>query len=297
MAGAYHALLEHTARLLHAAGDAQGAIARLTDLLTRDHCNEPAARLLKECYDAQGERAAAARVYHTLRVRLQDELHVLPGPRTEELYASIRRAPVTPTATRTVLSVQRRRQPRPSELNPPVRREEELARAEHVLDDVRQHGGVYALFVQEEAGVGKSYVAHEILNRVRQRGFTVLVGAARGWRRALCLPDRGPEAARARAVSVPTQTLRAVLTAAPGVAAPLPEVAAHRECAPAVMPQDTRLQRDVVHALATVCAGQPTALQLDDLHDADEATLAVVRDLVWIGFPAGLLRSTIAPAR
>ena len=102
---------------------------------------------------------------------------------------------------------------------------------------------------------------------------------------------------RVRALSVPTQTLRAVLTAAPGVAAPLPEVAAHRECAPAVMPQDTRLQRDVVHALATVCAGQPTALQLDDLHDADEATLAVVRDLVWIGFPAGLLRSTIAPAR
>lgn len=54
---AQHALLEHTARLLHAAGDVRGAIALLTDLLTRHHCNEPAARLLKECYDAQGERA------------------------------------------------------------------------------------------------------------------------------------------------------------------------------------------------------------------------------------------------
>ena len=64
------------------------------------------------CYDAQGERAATTRVYHTLRVRLQDELHVLPGPRTKEFYASIRRAPVTPTGTRTVLSVERRRQPR-----------------------------------------------------------------------------------------------------------------------------------------------------------------------------------------
>src|SRR5436190_10448475 len=45
----------------------------------------------------------------------------------------------------------------------------------------------------------------------------------------------------------------------------------------------------VAAALVAVCAGQPTALLLDDLHDADEATLAVVRDLVWMGFPAGLL--------
>jgi hypothetical protein len=168
--GAYHALLEHTARLLHAPGDVQGAIA----LLMRDHCNEPAARLLTACYDAQGERAAAARVYHTLRVRLQDELLLLPGPRTEELALRVhpsRRCDAH--GTRTVLSTQRRRQPRPTELNPPVGREEELARAEYVLDDVWQHAGVYALFVQEEAGVGKTYVAHEILNRARQRGFTV----------------------------------------------------------------------------------------------------------------------------
>jgi hypothetical protein len=43
LAGAYHALLEHTARLWHAAGDVRGARALLTDLLTRDQCNEPAA--------------------------------------------------------------------------------------------------------------------------------------------------------------------------------------------------------------------------------------------------------------
>jgi hypothetical protein len=62
--GAYPTLLEHTARLLHAAGDVQGAIA----LLTRDHCNEPAARLLAAAQGvlrrARRARCGGARLPH-----------------------------------------------------------------------------------------------------------------------------------------------------------------------------------------------------------------------------------------
>jgi hypothetical protein len=58
---------------------------------------------------------------------------------------------VTPTETRTALAVQRRRQPRPTELNPPLGREEEPARVEHALDNVRQYGGGNTLFVQGAA--------------------------------------------------------------------------------------------------------------------------------------------------
>ena len=101
------ALLSHASSLLHSAGDIRGAIPLLIALLAVDPCNERAARLLMECYHAEDERAEAARVYHTLRARLQEELRVLPGRRTEELYAAIRhsssstepRANAQPTVT------------------------------------------------------------------------------------------------------------------------------------------------------------------------------------------------------
>jgi DNA-binding SARP family transcriptional activator len=282
------AVLGHAARLLHAAGDTHGAIPLLAALLAADPCNERAARLLMECYDAEGERAEASRVYHTLRAHLQEELHVLPGAKTEELYAAIRHAPAAPRSVpASLVPAQRRRRPRPTELGHLLGREEELSYVDLLLGMVQQRGGGYALFVQGEAGIGKTHLAHEILNRARRRGYSILAGFVRRGGAAPYAPV--VDALRVHAATAPEETLRRALASAPGAAALVPEVAARLGLAPAATAGDDLLRRDLVHAVATLSADRPTAFFLDDLQDADAATLTWLGDLLLAGSPAGLL--------
>lgn len=285
------ALLNHAARLLYAAGHAHDAIPLLADLLAGDPCDEPAARLLMECYHTQGERAAAARVYHTLRARLQEELHVLPGARTEELYAAIRHAPVearSPARTEAVAApAQRRRRPRPTELGQLLGRDDVLSYLDLLLHMVQRRGGGYTLFVQGEAGIGKTHLAHEMLNRARRHGYSVLAGFARAGGAAPYAPL--VEALRVHTANASAETLRALLSSAPGLATLIPELAARLNLPAPAVAGDDLLRRDLVHALLAIAPRQPIALLLDDLHDADAATLAWLGDLLLAGSAAGLL--------
>lgn len=285
------ALLTHASSLLHAAGDFGGAIPFLVDLLAADPCNERAARLLMECYQAEGERAEAVRVYHTLRARLQENLRVLPGARTEELYAAIRHADVTPRAAvsaaiAAAVPAQRRRRPRPTELAHLLGRDEEQAYADMLLGMVRQRGGCYALFIQGEAGAGKTHLAHEILNQARRRGYEVLAGFVRAGGAAPYAPV--VDALRVYAANAPEETVRQALSSAPGAAALLPDAAARLGLSPVPAASDDLLRRDLVHAVAMLSADRPTILLLDDLHDADASTLAWLGDLLLAGSTAGL---------
>src|SRR5919109_1350215 len=221
--------------------------------LAADPCNERAARLLMECYDAEGERAEASRVYHTLRAHLQEELHVLPGAKTEELYAAIRHAPAAPRSVpASIVPAQRRRRPRPTELAHLLGREEELSYVDLLLGMVQQRGGGYALFVQGEAGAGKTHPAHEILKRARRRGSAPLAGFVRSGGAAPYAPV--VDALRAHAATAPEETLRNALASAPGAAALVPEVAARLGLAPAATAGDDLLRRDLVHAVAALSA-------------------------------------------
>lgn len=288
-----NALLDHTARLLHAAGETRSAVPLLVDLLAADPCNERGARLLMECYHAEDERTEAARVYHTLRARLQEELHVLPGARTEEVYAAIRQAPAAPPVAARVeagaaaLPAQRRHRPRPTELMSLFGRDEELSYVELLLSMVRQRGGSYAVFICGEAGVGKTHLAHELLNRARRHGYTVLAGFARAGGSAPYAPI--VEALRVHAARLPDEALRAALGHARGATALIPEVAARLRLAPAPAAGDDLMRRDLVHAVAALAADKPMILLLDDLHDADAASLAWLGDLLLAGSTAGLL--------
>lgn len=285
------AVLAHAARLLYDAGDTIGAIPFLTALLAVDECNERAARLLMECYHAEDERAEAARVYHTLRLHLQEHLHVLPGARTEEIYATIRHAEVAPRPaalrTATVIPAQRRRRPRPTDVGRLLGRDEELSYADLLLGMVQQRGGAYALFIHGEAGVGKSHLAHEVLNRARRRGYGVLAGFARAGGAAPYAPI--VEALRTYAANAPEDVVRSVLTNARGAAVLMPEIATRVGVGPTSAVGDDLLRRDLVHAVAALSDARPMALLLDDLHEADAATLAWLGDLLLAGSAAGLL--------
>lgn len=287
------AVLGHAARLLTAAGETSSAIPLLTDLLADDPCDERAARLLMQCYVAEDERAEAARAYHTLRAHLQEELHVLPSAKTEEIYTAIRREPAPareaarPAAPAATGPAQRRRRPRPTELARLFGRDEELSYADLLLGVVQQRGGCYALFVAGEAGVGKTHLAHEMLNRARRHGYTVLAGFARAGGSAPYAPV--VEALRTHAAAVPEETLRAALSGAPGATALLPEIATRLQLDATRATADNLLRHDLVHAVAALAADQPAALLIDDLHDADAATVAWLGDLLLAGSAAGLL--------
>jgi len=91
------ALLLHLARLDGAAGDLEGAERCLRAVLAIDSCSEQAALALMRVLAAQGERAAALRVYQVLATALETELGLAPGAEIEAVRASLLLLEAAPT--------------------------------------------------------------------------------------------------------------------------------------------------------------------------------------------------------
>ncbi|HZP27439.1 MAG TPA: AAA family ATPase [Acidimicrobiia bacterium] len=177
--------------------------------------------------------------------------------------------------------------PRPDEL-PLVARDEALARARREWRRVRDGGRAAMAFVGE-AGIGKSRVLAEIAAEVLADDAVVLAGRCDG----PSMPYGAlVDALRPRLAGDMLDTLGSEIGAhSDHLALLLPELGSRTTAPAAHTDRDAgraRLLDAVDELIATIGAGSPVVLIVDDLHAADVSTLGVLRHLVRSSRPSPL---------
>ncbi len=277
---AYYALLTRMAEWNAQAGRYRRAIALCRELLSDDPCRESVWRQRMLYHYLVGECAEALRAYEACASALRAHLDVGVSRETQALADGVRARRVagadarypTPDAAPQL----------PYTLSPGsvpfVGREAELASLiDHLERASRGRGGV--AFVSGEAGVGKTRLAHEALERGFRGGVIEVAGreleatsSYAPWRRAVQrLVSRLP--AHALDALLPVQ--RAELASlVPSLRDRSPDLPGN----PALPPERARLRRheSVLALLARAAAEQPLAVLLDDAHWMDEASLALL---------------------
>ncbi len=237
------------------------AQGRWEDVLRVDPADEEAHRAVMRRHMAGGDRPAAAREFR----RLRDELSRLGGEPSEETLAlqrELSRGPAARAARRPHAPVEGR--------------ERELASALAALARAADGAGG-ALLVTGSLGIGRTRLVEAVLAEAEELGFHTLRGAAHEEEahapysplvEALDpLAERRPELVDALSDSVQAALTRLLpsLRRAAGAA----EVGVDRH----------RVFSAVARLLAQAAAERGVVLAIDDLHAADEATLALVRHL------------------
>lgn len=253
------AVLEERLALDLDLGGSLSCVPELTALTDEHPLREGPYALLMRALCQAGRRADALGVYRRARRIFVDELGVEPGPRLTALHRSVLDGdPTLLTPLPSPATVVRA-----AEAAPFVGRHTELAALEAVA--AAPFGTVRLALVGGEPGAGKT----ALLQRLRERL------AGRGWR---SVRGRCPESDGAPAAWAWTELLRELAALGhepPPAAAPLLDISA---------PADTacsrfRLHEAVAGHLATAAAADPLLVLLDDLHRADEETLALLGHL------------------
>jgi DNA-binding SARP family transcriptional activator len=147
--------------------DFRAAIIAAEDALKADALDEAACRALIQAYKANGEQAAALRVYEELREALVEELGANPSAETQALFMTLLRGQALGAgpAKRSVRG--------PSPERRLVGRKRELEDLQSLWSDsVQGRGGIAA--VLGEAGIGKTAVVSELTAEVRRTGGLVV---------------------------------------------------------------------------------------------------------------------------
>lgn len=263
-------LRDRLLELLAALGSALLQGRRLSDaadafrqVLSLEATREEAHRGLMQVYALEGNRGRAARQYRICEEVLGIELGVDPSAETVALREEIETGAFGAVAVREEVSAASA-----SLLPPLVGRDEEIGTVVRALDALDEGRGA-ALTIEGAAGIGKTRLAHEVLQRARARGHRVAYGTARAWE------GRFPYAPLTEALRM---ALRADPTGAENVPAELgfamPEVAV----GPQVGSADRLASRGALFAgvlrfLAERARRGPLVFVFDDLHAADEGTL------------------------
>ena len=253
-----------------AACEAAGAVARglvyAQRLVDSEPLAEHAQRRVMRLHYLRGDGAAAIASFEAFEQRLKDELGTRPSAETIELLATIERGAARLPARRPVAPA--------SLLRPPqlIGRERDLDALHHSWECGR------VFIVIGEAGIGKSRLLHEF---------------ASGRRGVVAVKSRPGDAGIAYAVLA--RLLRAVHASHPvalsanrtqELALVLPELG------PAVTlageAQRLLLHRAADAALADAARAGLVALIVDDLHFADDASLAFLQSLAQSDSLAGL---------
>ncbi|MEU1815913.1 BTAD domain-containing putative transcriptional regulator [Streptomyces roseifaciens] len=256
------AVLEERLALDLDLGSSLSCVPELTALTDEHPLREGPYALLMRALCQAGRRADALDVYRRARRILVDELGVEPGPRLTALHRSVLDgdpallmpppAPASPVAVAQVPAAA-----------PFAGRHAELATLETVA--AAPFGTVRLALVGGEPGAGKT----ALLQRLRERL------AGRGWR---SVQGRCPESDGAPAAWAWTELLRELAALGheppPGIA-PLSDIPAPADVAGSRF----RLHEAVAGHLAEAAATGPLLVLLDDLHRADEETLALLGHL------------------
>ena len=243
--------------------------------------------------DRQGDALAALR---RARRILRDELGLAPGPALTEVEEAIlgqrqevlhrAKAPLTPAASRI------------SHANEPARAQDDLfvGRGDELraiaAAAAQRTGGV--VLITGEGGAGKSRLLDQAAGQLAEAGWTVVTGtcpdvggapSAWAWTEALrALAEHAPPAE-------PAEALGALLDSDARPAGPVPENAPDASAA------RFRLHQAVLAWLRDAAASGPVAVLLDDLHQADAETLALLETVAaGLAGSALLLMAAYRPA-
>jgi DNA-binding SARP family transcriptional activator/DNA-binding CsgD family transcriptional regulator/tetratricopeptide (TPR) repeat protein len=268
---AMHTLVD--ARL--ALGEHGGVLPELEQLARQHPLDERLQGQLILALYRSGRQADALDRYQRMRHTLAGELGIVPSIELRELETAILRQDPTLAAPRPTTAAQPAAGPHQPGLvrlggTPVVGRADELAVVRAAVESAaRGRGG--AVIAIGEPGIGKTRLATETARLAEQAGFTVLRGRA------------GTPQAQFRPL---TEALLSVLRreGAPGQ----PELGPYRPALSMLIPQSRGegerasdnslvvLAEAVLRLLATLGRPHGCVLVLEDLHDADADTLAVV---------------------
>jgi AAA ATPase domain/Bacterial transcriptional activator domain len=211
-----------------------------------------------------GHRHLALRQYQYLRNALRLELDVQPDPRVEALHEQIRSGEFLLAESRPgpPSSSESSRSP---EAPAVIGRGPELAALDEALDRaVRGNGGL--IIIRGTQGIGKSWLADEVVRRADALGMKVLRGSARREQ-----PDL-PAASLVEAICGTTGEEGSFHTEDPRLNGFGPLAHAGSGVSQTVPTSD-------VHRGIGLAAHGPALIVIDDLHAADASTLQLLRHL------------------
>lgn len=251
-------------------GRAQDVTADLEAHAAEYPLREDVWRLLAIAYYASGRQGEALEVLRRARCTLRDELGVDPGPGLQQLERDIL-AHVEHLAPEAAgVSLDQLPAPLPTHPDGFVGRDAELNALQADCDAAAGGCGGLVL-IYGEAGAGKSALARRLVSTVSQQGWHTAVGR--------CSNGEGAPA------GWPWAEILGVLAAANPPPADLADPL-HRLLSQgsAPIPGDPavvrfRLHRAVASYLAGMARQRPVLVVLDDLHDADGETLALLARL------------------
>ncbi len=278
-------------------GEYEKATVYAIQILSRDNLQENIHRQLMRLYYLAGNRSAALRQYEICKDVIERELGVAPLAETTTLYDQILRQELVEPQPREVEaptrepSVEIRWQPRPSPLRPwpkpeylsssLVGRDKEYAQLIRYLEAASQGRGQLVI-IDGEVGIGKTRLVQELLDRA-ESDFHLLIG--RCYESEMTLPYQPlVEALRGylptldiHGLQISSLWLREVSKLVPELSEVLPDL-------PNSVPlngetERSRLFEGVVRFLVALSRQRPLILFLDDLHWADQATLALLQYL------------------
>ncbi len=149
------------AEAYEAQGEWSQAIRSAQHVLELEPAHEETHRQLMRLYYATNDRAAALKQYETARAALERELGVAPMEETRLLYQHILEANTLPPASKQLVRPSAHATPA-TVLLPFVGRESERAALQHAWQ-IAQAGHAQFVFVEGEAGVGKTRLIEEML--------------------------------------------------------------------------------------------------------------------------------------
>lgn len=264
----YNTLIEHhTAR-----GEYEAALRHVNRLLALEPWQEEAHRQKMRLLHLSGQRSAALAHYERSRRVLAEELGVDPSPETESLRQQIEE--LNDALTSTVRPMQPRL--------PLLERGEEHTWLVRQWEAARRGTGKLTL-LEGSAGVGKSALIEDVLAYTGSLGARALRSRCYNYRTGLVYEPL-------------VEALRPLFHPQAGVLGQVaeswlvelsrlwPEVQGQRKAVLPALDEDTtarhRLFEAVAHFLeAALAQERQMVLFLDDLHDADQATLDLLRYL------------------
>lgn len=235
------------------------AIQHARRLLRVDPLHEATYRRLMRLQSLAGNVAGALQVYHTCFTRLQQDLGVTPSEATQRTYERLlqRKAAVAALPTASV---------------PLVGREAAWQSLQQAWKRVHR-GPPLVVFMQGEAGIGKTRLAEEMLDWATRQGIAVL--AANCYRAEQQLAY-APVARWLRTETMQPQLARSATRLQVECSRLLPELLVQQPVLPEPRPLTESWQRQhffsaLAQVILPVC--RPGLLFIDDLHSSDGDTL------------------------
>ena len=258
-------LLTH--RIGAAASDA--AIATATRLLQIDPLQETAHRALMKLYAETGRRAEAIRQYGACVEILKRELRAEPEAATVELHRALFPDRSEPAAGADAATERRAA----VSSTPFVGRDTELAALAHHLRLVAEGNG-RVVAILGEAGMGKTRLTEELITRIRPSEVLVVRGRAYESARSLPLALWVEALREHAAIAIPE--LQSLGHAWARDLEPLFPDAGRSRPRPARGGDRLRLFEALTRLVQWLAASRPLLVVLDDLHWADDVSLALL---------------------